>query len=119
MNQDQHAFAQQFARHFVTLDELAEWEERKWLVRDLQKVAEFLEMSGRWENNWQPDTLPNLGPTFDPGGDSTDEAINRLARWTLEVMRILDMDATIDPESTPLENVQAVVDAIIEAALPR
>jgi len=115
--------ARQFAQHLIQLDELQEWEERKWLVLDLGKVSDFLDSTGQWKSNWQSERLPDLGRAAYnwKSDDDADEAIARVASWVFEVMSLLNMEPPVDwrdPESSPIEGVQAMVDAISHAAIP-
>lgn len=60
--EERREHARRFAAAFIAGDEWSEWEDRKWTVYDLWKIAETLERMDRWKSPWASDLLPDLGP---------------------------------------------------------
>lgn len=99
--------AKRFAAWLTGLPELSEWEERKPLVQELNRIEARLEQEGRG-------IYPFLPSLLKPTRSVTQE----VAAWTEAAMKALNVMPDWSGEQSPLEKVQDLVNLLSDAAIP-
>ena len=102
--------ATRFATWLKSLPQLADWEEKRFLVADLNLVADRLGQKGASRVSGLPN-LRQMGP----------QTVEMVAAWMEAAMDLLEVEPPedwADPETTPLEKMQALVDLLLEKVAP-